>query len=72
MSFAQMEPWQLLLWIVALEIITLPLLVGFAKSIIAGYFAEKKKYVGDLARALGDTLSKAADVIGKGKEKKDE
>ena len=70
MSFAQMAPWQLLLWIVGLEVITLPLLVGFAKSIITGYFAEKRKYLGDLAKALGETVSKMANDIKK--EKSDE
>ena len=70
MSFAQMTPWQLLVWIVGLEVITLPLIVGFVKSIITGYFAEKRKYLGDLAKALGETVSKMANDIKK--EKSDE
>lgn len=51
-----LSPWQTLLWIAALELISLPLIAGFVRSIIDGYFKAKEEHAGRVLNSLGKTI----------------
>ena len=51
-----LSPWQLLLWIAGVELITLPLVIFCGKSIIHGYFESKREYLTSLLNAAGKTI----------------
>ena len=63
-----LTPWQTLLWIAAVELISLPLIAGFVRTIIDGYFKAKEEHIGRVFNSLG----KAIEQIGKeAKERSD-
>lgn len=66
-----LNPWQTLLWIAALEIITLPLLVGFISSIFDAWFRAKEKSIGRLVRATGKMLTEIGKSIKEKSQKKE-
>lgn len=67
-TISTLNPWQLLLWIVGLELLSLPLIVGGINSAFNGYFKAKEQHVGKLAKAIGDSLTEAAKTMIKKKE----
>lgn len=72
-TLSMLGPLQLLVWIIALEVVTIPLLVWLTGALFATYFREKEKHSGRMANAVGtaltkaanDNLSKIAEAIGK-------
>lgn len=54
MSF--LNPWQLLAWIVALELISVPLIIFCVNSIIIGYFKMKEQHSARIAKAGSEAL----------------
>ena len=49
---SQLSPWQLLVWIAGLEIISAPILIFIANSIMIGYYKVKEAHQ---KRVLGTT-----------------
>lgn len=52
-----LTPWQLLLWIVCLEILSAPLIAVLINTVIVGYFKVKESHIAKMAKALGKTLN---------------
>lgn len=48
-----LSPWQLLMWIAGLELISIPLLIFLINSIIIGYFKIKEQHQAKMLKALG-------------------
>lgn len=61
MSLALLTPWQQLLWLVCAFILIIPILAAGVTTVIRGYFNAKENHIGKIARAIGNTLSKASD-----------
>lgn len=57
--------WQLLIWIVGLELLSAPILVFIINSATNGYFKAKEQHYGRVAGAIG----KAMESNGKALEK---
>lgn len=60
-----MNAWQLLIWIVGLELLSAPILVFVINSATNGYFKAKEQHYGRMAGAIG----KAMESNGKALEK---
>lgn len=64
---SMLSPWQLILWIFAVELVSLPLLSAFVSSIFNGYFKAKERHTSVMANAISEGLQKASNMItGKG------
>ena len=64
-TVSTLNAWQLLLWIVGLEVLSLPLIAGCANSIIKGYFRAKEEHVSKVARAVGEAFTKMGEQVDK-------
>lgn len=60
-----LNAWQLLIWIVGLELLSAPILVFIINSAANGYFKAKEQHYGRVAGAIG----KAMESNGKALEK---
>lgn len=68
-----LSPWQFLLWIVCLEILTVPLVAFMCNTIFLGYFKAKEGHIARITTAIAKTIEKAAnETIEKLKKKKEE
>jgi len=67
-----LTPWQMLIWIAGLELISIPLVVVTANSIISGYFKAKEMHFLKIIKALGEFLEKTGQDLIKHKENRDE
>ena len=59
----EMSPLQTLLWILGLELLSLPLIVGGVRAIIEGYFQSKEKHWSRVMTAAGNTIKKIGEDI---------
>ena len=66
---ANLNPWQLLAWIVGLELLSAPIIVFIINSATNGYFRAKGIHIGKIAKALAETIDKS---IGKKKQAPEE
>ena len=65
-TLSMLNPWQLLLWIIALEVVSIPLFIWFFGAVFSSYYREKEKHSGRMANAIGTALTKTAnDNLGK-------
>jgi len=60
-----LNPWQLLLWIVCLEFLSLPILSALISSVFSGYFRAKEKHTSNVTNAVVEALKKTAESITK-------
>ena len=60
-ALSNLTPWQTLLWILALEMVSAPVLIILFNGIAAGYYKAKQAFIGNILGALGRTLEKAAE-----------
>ena len=67
-----MSPLQTLLWIVGLELLSLPLIVGGVRAIIEGYFQSKEKHWSRVLTAAGNTIKKIGEDIQTDEQNKEE
>lgn len=63
--FVNFTPWQILLWIVALELVTAPLLCMIFSSVFNAYYRAKDAHIGRVLNALGKTIEAATNKITK-------
>lgn len=68
----EMSPLQMLLWIVGLELLSLPLIVGGVRAIIEGYFQSKEKHWSRVLTAAGNTIKKIGEDIQTDEQNKEE
>lgn len=68
----EMSPLQTLLWIVGLELLSLPLIVGGVRAIIEGYFQSKEKHWTRVLTAAGNTIKKIGEDIQTDEQNKEE
>ena len=61
----KLNAWQLLLWIVGLELLSAPLIVASVSAVINGYFKAKEEHVGKMAKAAGTTITQLAESLKK-------
>ena len=57
--------WQLLLWIVGLELLSAPLIVASVSAVISGYFKAKEEHIGKMTKAAGTTITQIAESFKK-------
>ena len=68
MCLNTLSPWQLLLWIVCLEILSVPLIAILVNAIIVGYFKAKRDHFGKIATSFSKALEKiTTDIMEKAK-----
>lgn len=70
-----LNPWQILLWIAGLEIVSAPIVIAMANGIFTGYFRAKEIHSGKVAKAIGNALQSmdlkdALSLLKKEEEKK--
>ena len=68
----EMSPLQTLLWIVGLELLSLPLIVGGVRAIVEGYFQSKEKHWSRVLTAAGNTIKKIGEDIQTDEQNKEE
>lgn len=71
MGIVNLTAWQLLAWIVGLEIVSAPIIIVVVNSVISGYFRYKEQHVGRMAKAIGEAMEKTIKTI-ENKVKKEE
>ena len=71
MNLSLLSPWQLMLWIVCLEVLSIPLIVILVNSIIIGYFKAKRDHIGKMANSFAKAFEKIADNMLKTINKKE-
>ena len=59
----ELNPWQILLWVVALELISVPLIVFCVNSIFIGYFKAKEQHEGRMITTFGKFLGKVGSDL---------
>jgi len=68
--FATMNPWQMLLWIAGLELISIPLFIFTINAIVIGYFKVKEQHQVKIMDGLSAVIKKAGDdLVNKAKDK---
>ena len=68
--FATMNPWQMLLWIAGLELISIPLFIFTINAIMIGYFKVKEQQQVKIMDGLSAVIKKAGDeLVNKAKDK---
>lgn len=60
-----LNPWQMLLWIIGLELLSLPLIVAAANSIINAYYKAKEAHHGRILNALSKTIDEVTKTMKK-------
>lgn len=63
--FATMNPWQMLLWIAGLELISIPLFIFTFNSIMIGYYKIKEQHQVKIINGLSEVLKKTGDDLTK-------
>ena len=63
--FATMNPWQILLWIAGLELISIPLFIFTINAIVIGYFKIKEQHQVKIMNGLSEVLKKTGDDLTK-------
>lgn len=48
-----LTPWQMILWIAGLELISIPLIIFTVNAIMIGYFKLKEKHAAELIGGIG-------------------
>ena len=71
MGIINLTAWQLLAWIVGLEIVSAPIIIVVVNSVISGYFRYKEQHVGRMAKAIGEAMENMIKAI-ESKNKKEE
>lgn len=71
MGIVNLTAWQLLAWIVGLEIVSAPIVIVIANSVVSGYFRYKEQHVGRITKAVGEAMEKMIKDI-ESKIKKEE
>lgn len=66
MSFE--NPVFLLIWIVAVLIVTIPIIVAGITTAINGYFKAKEQHIAKMAKAIGSALEKPLQTVADGLE----
>lgn len=69
---AFLNPWQLMLWIAGLELISVPLFVCTANMILGTYFKLKSTHQIKFMKALGEVLELAGNNLTNKMVKKEE
>ena len=68
MGIGALSPWQLLLWIVLLEIASVPIIVLMANAITIAYFKAKEQHLNRMTKALSKAFESMVDIIVKRSE----
>lgn len=68
MIFAGMAPWQVLVWIMGLELISAPIIIFTVNAISIGFFRAKEQHQARLLGSLGKILETAGNNLDKIKE----
>lgn len=63
--FATMNPWQMLLWIAGLELISIPLFIFTINAIVIGYYKVKEQHQVKIMNGLSEVLKKTGDDLTK-------
>lgn len=58
-----LNPWQLLLWIAGLELISVPLIIFTANAIMIGYFKAKENHVAKMLNAFSATVENFTKTV---------
>lgn len=58
-----LNPWQLLVWIAGLELISVPLIIFMINAIVIGYFKAKESHAAKMMNALGAAFEKVGNDI---------
>lgn len=61
--FENLTAWQMLLWIVGLEIISAPIIVTVANSIINAKYKARELHAARMAKAVGGVLEKIGNDV---------
>ena len=65
-----LNAWQLILWIICIEALSVPIIAILVNTIVICYYNTKTKFLKGIIGAFGKTLEQAVQNMGKG-EKKD-
>jgi hypothetical protein len=60
-----LNPWQLLVWIAGLELISAPLLIFVINSAFVGWFRAKEQHQAKTLNALGSVIEEVGNKIEK-------
>ena len=58
-----LNPWQLLVWIAGLELISVPLIIFMINAIVIGYFKVKEQHQAKFINALGELFKQAGNEL---------
>lgn len=58
-----LNPWQLLLWIAGLELISVPLIIFTANAIMIGYFKAKENHIAKMLNAFSGTIENITKTV---------
>lgn len=61
--FSILNPWQLLVWIAGLELISVPLIIFMINAIVIGYFKVKEQHQIKFINALSELLKQAGNDL---------
>lgn len=63
---SSLNPWQLLVWIAGLELISIPLIIFMVNAIVIGYFKTKEQHQIKFINAIGGLFEKiGSDLMSK-------
>lgn len=65
MNFSAFTPWQFILWIVCVEMVSIPLIAILVGTIINGYFRAKENHVSRVMNAAAKAFEKITDDLTK-------
>ena len=65
MALANLNAWQLLLWISGLEILSAPIIVTIVNSVQNNRYKAREAHIGRMSKAFGEMLTKVAEDIQK-------
>ena len=60
--------WQLMLWIILLEVASIPLFVAGVSAIIDAYFKSKERHMGKMASAVSNALEEMTKKMSESRE----
>lgn len=63
--FVNLTPWQMLLWIAGLELISVPLFIFTFNAIAIGYFKLKEQHQSRIMNGLSEVFKKAGTDLEK-------
>jgi len=70
MIFAGMAPWQVLVWILGLELISAPVIIFVVNSINVGKYRAQEQHHARMIATLGKFLEEIGTKLNKDKEEK--